>query len=236
MDAKAIALASNRFGFTLRTLPAVCTKGEVANTPNFDIAQFDVTHHIDECLGDLDSVNSLLKTKTVKRQLDFVQAKAKVVELTDLVTQLKAALAELVKRARSLTPTLVEAQKEVNCWLRSQGEALGVADRELERMRAELSGWQQRADERARKLNELRDQNSSLEEREMVARTQADEELKRASHIEGLVIKRHPMAAQSLHSRDRMTYSRFFGSWLSERLSSWPPTSVRRLSRLPWPR
>ena len=87
--------------------------------PPVECADVDLVRYVDECLGNLDAAVPLLKAKTGAGKLDFNQAKAKVAELSDLATQLKAALAEQLRRGKTLAPALLEVQMELNGRLRS---------------------------------------------------------------------------------------------------------------------
>lgn len=175
-------LSVNRFGFAARSPPQLPQKD--VQQPDRAVEGLDLTRLVGECLGDFEAVVPLLKTKTGARKLDFNQAKAKVAELTDLVSQLKAALAELLKRARTLEPTLADAQKEANLRFRNQFETLGKMTRELEQLRSELSLWQLRADERGRKMQELRSECQSLEQRATTALQKAEHDSARATDAE----------------------------------------------------
>ncbi|KAL1510832.1 hypothetical protein AB1Y20_007115 [Prymnesium parvum] len=188
-DAKALPTgvrqSANRFGFKTRLPPPpAAEEADDLLAPTVDVASIDFTRYVEECLGDLEAATPLLKARAIVGKLDFKQAKAKVAELSDLVRQLKAALAEQLRRARTLAPTLAEAQREVHARLRAQCDAMCASRGELQRLQRELGASVHRADERARKVKELRELSHELTEREADAAQRADEESERAERAE----------------------------------------------------
>lgn len=180
-------LPPNRFGFKTQCAASSPAAASEAADATFDEAFTELTRVFDECLGDLDAATPLLKTRTLVGKLDFTQAKAKVAELRDLVKQLKAALAEQLKRARLLYPAVAEFQKELKARLCSQTQAFAASRDEVEKLNFDLSISQKRAEEQGRQIEELRNKTEELARRETEALQAAHELGERAEQAEGTV-------------------------------------------------
>jgi kinesin family protein C1 len=178
----------NRFGFKKRPLPVVAiaagtAQGEAVAHGMASGQPIDLVGLVDATLGDLDAAHAVLRMKVTGNQFDF---KAKIADLQDQVKTLKATLSEQIKRGRRLGPeVLAPVQEEVNGRLRSLAETAATQRGLADRANEELASVHQRAEERGKRVQELREAGETMEQELRAHEMRADAEGRRADRAEG---------------------------------------------------
>ena len=160
-----------RFGFKKRALPkeAGASSDDGASAAGAPGAPVMLSALVDEVLGDLNEQLPLLRTKLTASRHEF---KAQIVELTDLVKQLKAALAAQLKKGKALAEAVAPLQEEMNGRLHAL-DVEATKQRQLaERGEAEGRALSQRVEERGKRLAEMRDAAAKAAD-ELAATTKA---------------------------------------------------------------
>ena len=188
--------ATNRFGFNKRKVPVISVTSSGYGLPALSHreAGIDLSAHVNETLGDLDAALPLLRLKTTASQYDF---KAKIADLADHVKQLKHALSEQLKGGQKLKEILGSAQGELTARLQGLGDQAAQLSDEAERLRSEVKGVQQRADERGRRVQELRTSNQLLKEQEALHAENIAVQTLRSEKAEGMLAACESTLAQA---------------------------------------
>ena len=183
-SAKAASSRSrNRFGFKQRCAPVLISISGVSALKGATQvgSKVDLVSCVTEALGDLDAPLTLLRSKTTASQYDF---KAKIAELSDQVKLLKQALSEQLKGGKRLAEVLGPMEIDLRARLQSLSEQHATQVEEVKRLQADLAGTQQRADERGRRVAELRSSNQSHKAAEFAASERATVQATRAQEAE----------------------------------------------------
>ena len=144
-----------RFGFKKRpgaTAVAAIAAVAAADTPSKAAAprsSFDLCALIEETLGDTEGAQAALRAKVTGDKWDF---KAQIATLNDIKQQLKAALAEQLKRGKRLAEAVGPLQEELNCRLRTLTHEAEAQAEAAKRSAAEVESLTKRSDERGRRI------------------------------------------------------------------------------------
>ena len=142
----------SRFGWKKRSLP-LTTITAPASSEAADTAPFDLLKELNDTIGDLDEVHSVLGEKVKVNPLNLKEGTQ---ILQSRVQQLKGTLNTLMMAARKLGPEVFgPLQEEINGRLGKLADEASTQRGIAERAEGELGGAHQKAEERKQRITEL---------------------------------------------------------------------------------